>query len=308
VIAQLIDAATGLHLWAERYQRELDDIFTVQDEITHKIVVELQVKLVTGEYSRSLAKGTNSIEAWELVRRSAPLTEVHVRDDAMLAKQLLGRALELDENYSAAWALLGWVHWEESVWEWGSEPEKSMHMAFEAAQKSVSLDENHPDGYSLLGHIFMERGDTDQAISMCEKAVELALGDSEAIGLLANMLISSGRVKEGNLKIQKALRLCPVPSPWYLALSGVGFHLDGDNEAAITALEQAIEREPDSNLARPWLASTLVEMGRLDEARVVSKAALDIDPTFSTMGWTKMFKAKSHARLKNNLLVAGFPE
>jgi TolB-like protein/DNA-binding SARP family transcriptional activator len=308
ITAQLIDTQSGDHLWAERFDRKLDDIFAIQDEITHSIVIELQVKLVTGEYARSLAKGTNSIEAWELVRRSAPLTEAHVRDDAMLAKQLLGKALELDDNYSAAWALLGWVYWEESVWEWSSEPEKSMQMAFEAAQKSVSLDEHHADGYTLLGHVFMERGDTARAISMCEKGAELAPGDAEAMALLANILIDSGRVKEGNLKIQKALRLCPFPPPWYSVLLGVGFHLDGDNEAAIPALEQAIEREPDSNLGRPWLASTLVEMDRLDEARVVSRATLDIDPTFSTKSWTKAFKANSHARLKDNLLAAGFPE
>ena len=308
ITAQLIDTQSGDHLWAERFDRNLDDIFAVQDEITHNIVVELQVKLVTGEYSRSLAKGTNSIEAWELVIRSAPLTEVHVRDDAMLAKQLLGRALELDNNYSAAWALLGWVYWEESVWEWNSEPEESMQKAFEAAQKSVSLDENHADGYSLLGHVLLSRGDTDQAISMCEKAAELAPGDAEAMALFANILIDSGRVKEGIQKVQKALRLCPFPPPWYLGLLGVGFHLDGDNEAAISALEQAMERELDANLFHPWLASTLVEMGRLDEAYVVCKAALDIDPTFSTMSWAKAFKANSHARLKDNLLAAGFPE
>jgi TolB-like protein/Tfp pilus assembly protein PilF len=308
ITAQLVNTQSGDHVWAERYDRNLDDIFAVQDEITHNIVVELQIKLVTGEYSRLMAKGTNSIEAWELVIRSVPLSETHVREDAMLAKQLLGRALELDNNYAAAWSLLGWIYWEEAVWEWSSEPEKSMQMAFDAAQKSLSLDEHHPDSYSLLGHIFMERGDTNQAISMCEKATELAPGDAEALALLANILVYSGRVKEGNLKIQKALRLCPFPPPWYSVLLGVSFHLEGDNEAAISALERGIEREPESNLGRPWLASILVEMGRLDEARVVTKAALDIDPTFSILRWSRMFKAKSRARLKGNLITAGFPE
>jgi len=127
VTAQLIDATTGLHLWAEGYQRELDDIFTVQDEITHNIVVELQVKLITGEYSR-LETRTNSVKAWELVIRSRPLIDSHVRDDAMAAKQLLERALELDNNYCAAWTMLGWVYWEESVWEWSAEPKKSMQI------------------------------------------------------------------------------------------------------------------------------------------------------------------------------------
>lgn len=255
-----------------------------------------------------MAKGTASIEAWELVIRSVPLTESHVRENAMLAKQLLGRALELDNNYAAAWSLLGWTYWEESIWEWSSESEQSMQMAFDAAQKSLSLDEHYSDSYSLLGFIFMKRGDAIQAISMCEKATELAPSDADSLALLGNVLIQSGRIKEGKQKIQKALRLCPFPPSWYLVLLGVAFYLEGDHEAAISALEKAIEREPESQLARPWLACVLVEMGKLDDARIVSKSALDFDPNFSTKSWVKTWKEFSHIRLKDNLLAAGLPE
>jgi len=134
-------------------------------------------------------------------------------EDAMLAKKLLGRALELDKSFSAAWTLLGWVYWEESILKWNSEPEKSMQMALEAAQKAVLLDKTQPDGYSLLGHIFMKRGDINQAISMCEKAAALAPSDAEAMAHLGNILVKSGRIKEGIQKIQKALRLSPFPPP-----------------------------------------------------------------------------------------------
>ena len=109
VTVQLIDTDTGLHIWAERFQRKLDDIFTVQDEITHSIVIELQVKLVTGEYSRSIATSTNSVEAWELVMRAESLIDSNNRDEVIAAKQLLTSALELDNNYPAAWTNLGWV-------------------------------------------------------------------------------------------------------------------------------------------------------------------------------------------------------
>jgi tetratricopeptide (TPR) repeat protein len=226
----------------------------------------------------------------------------------MLAKKLLGRALELDKSYSAAWTLLGWVYWEESILKWNSEPEKSMQMALEAAQKAVLIDKTQPDGYSLLGHIFMERGDINQAISMCEKAAALAPSDAEAMAHLGNILVQSGRIKEGIQKIQKALRLSPPPPGWYLAILGVGFHLEGDYEAAISVLQQAIEREPESHFTRPWLACALVEMGRLDEASVVSKAVLKIDPTFSTVSWMKSWKEHLHVHSKDNLLAAGFPE
>lgn len=308
ITAQLVSTQSGNHVWADRYDRKLDDIFAVQDEITHNIVVELQIKLVTGELSRLLAKGTKNIEAWELTIRSSSLAESHVQDDAMVAKKLLNRALELDSNYAAAWALLGWVYWEESVWEWSAEPEIAMQMAFEAAQKSVTVDPHFPNGYSLLGHIYLSRGDSKKAIVMNEKAVELAPSDSDAMALLANVLIDLGRIKEGIQKIQRAIRLCPFPPSWYLTVLGVGFHLDGDNESAVSILEQAVEREPNSHFPRVWLACTLVEMGRLDDARETCKAALTIEPNFSTTGWAESYMSDSHAGVKDNLLAAGFPE
>jgi adenylate cyclase len=308
VSAQLIDAVSGLHVWADRYQRELNDIFAVQDEITQRVVVELQVKLVTGEHSRLWATGTNNVEAWELAMRSRPLVASLVRDDGMAGRQLLGRALELDNNYPGAWTMLGWTYFHESVWKWVPDTEKSMQKAFEAAQQSLSADAQYPDGYSLLGTIYMVRGDTNQAIAMNEKAVELAPNDSQVLAFLGNVLIDSGRVREGIQKMQRAIRLCPFPPAWYLTVLGAGFYLNGDNEAAISALEQAAEREPDSVLSRLWLASALVEMGRLDDAREVSKAGIDIEPAFDVMSWANSFSSKSHLRLKGNLLAAGFLE
>jgi len=308
ITAQLVDTHSRDHVWAERFDRKLDDIFAVQDEITHNIVVELQVQLVTGESSRRSATGTKSIEAWELVTRASSLIASHVRDNAIAAKQLLEQALELDENYPDAWIEMGWIFWEESVWKWSSEPEKSMQMSFDAAQKALSLDEFSPHTYGLLGHIYLVRGDSRQAIEMSEKAVELAPSDSILLALLANVLIDSGQLKEGIQKVQRAIRLSPFPRPWFLSLLGTGFHLLGQNDTAISALEQAVERAPDSHLARVWLASTLAEMGRLDEVREVSNSILSIDPAFSVLSWAESYRSKSHERIKENLLAAGLPE
>jgi adenylate cyclase len=308
ITAQLVNTQSGDHVWAERFDRNLDDIFDVQDDITHNIVVELQAQIVTGEHSSLAAVGTNNVEAWELVTRASPLVGSHVRENALAAKQLLNRALELDSNYSAAWADLGWIYWEESVWRWVPDPEKSMQMAFDAAQKALSSDVRFAYGHSLLGHVYMVRGDTNLAIAMSEKAIELAPSNSKELALLANVLIDSGRLKEGIQKIQKAIRLSPFPRAWQLSLLGTGFHLIGENESAVSAFEQAIEREPDSHLARVWLASTLAEIGRLDEAHIVSKEVISIDPAFSALNWADSYSSKSHERLKDNLLAAGLPE
>ncbi len=308
VTVQLIDTDTGLHIWAERFQRKLDDIFTVQDEITRNIVIELQVKLVTGEYSRSIATSTNSVEAWELVMRAESLIDSNNRDEVIAAKQLLTRALELDNNYPAAWTNLGWVYWNESVWKWSSDPEKSMALAMDAVQKAISVGADYPMGYSLLGSIHMTRGDVEQAITESEKAVELAPGNSHVLAILGNVLIDSGRLKEGIRAVQKAVRLCPYPPAWYLGLLGAGLHLNGDNEAAIPVLERAVDDGPESYTPRLWLACALVELGKLDEAGLISKIVLNIEPNFSAAGWAESFKSETHARLKDNMLAAGFPE
>jgi adenylate cyclase len=308
ITAQLVSTESGDHVWAERYDRNLDDIFAIQDEITHNIVVELQAQLVSGDSSLRMTSSTKSVEAWELTTRAASLIGSHVHDKAIAAKQLIDRALELDKNYAIAWNELGWIHWEESVWKWSSDPEQSMQMAFDIAQKALSLDVNNPHTYSLLGHIYLVRNDAKQAIAMCEKSIELAPGDSMLLALFANVLVDSGQLKEGIQKIQRAIRLCPYPPAWYLLVLGAGFHLIGDNESAVSALEQAVKREPDSHLARVWLVSTLAELGKLDEAQVVSKEVIAIDPAFSALSWADSYRSKSHDRLKDNLLNAGLPK
>jgi tetratricopeptide (TPR) repeat protein len=183
-----------------------------------------------------------------------------------------------------------------------------MQMAHDTAQKAISADARFPETYALLGHVHNVRGDTKLAIAMCEKAVRLAPSDSLMLALLSEVLIDAGKLKEGIQKIQRALRLCPFPPSWYLSSLGLGFHLSGNNEAAVFALNLAVEREPGSHYARVWLASTLAEMGRLDEASAISKAVLDIEPSFSVVRWVEHYRSITHARLRDNLLAAGLPE
>jgi adenylate cyclase len=308
ITSQLIDTSNGDHVWAERDDRNLDDIFAVQDEITHNIVVELQVKLVRGEAANLFITSTNSVEAWEYAMRAAPLVDSHVRDNVADARHLLNQALELDQNYSNAWVLIGWLYWEESVWNWCDDTDEAMQKALASAQKALAIDPNFPMAYSLLANIHMVLGEAELSITMAEKAVKLAPNNSLVQAFLGNVLMDSGRIKEGIQKMKKAIRLCPFPIPWYLMVFGAGYHLNGDNDAAIIALNQAIEREPESHLPRVWLASTLAEARKFDEAKAVSKEVLDIDPNFSALQWANSFKSKSHDRLKGNLLAAGLPE
>ena len=308
ITAQLIDAKSGDHIWAERYDRGLDDIFAIQDEIARNIVVELQVKLVTGEGSRLSATGTNNIEAWNLCLRAGPLVASQVRENAMTAKKMLTKALELDKDYSAAWVLLGWIYWEEDAWGWINENENSLQLALEAAEKSLCADPNYPDTYTLLGSIQRSKGNFVQYLEMNKKAFELAPNDAGVVALLGNALVISGKVKDGLRKIYKALRLCPLPPHWFYGLLGTALHLNSENEHAISVLKKSIEREPNSHLARVWLTSALFEVGEYDEANEIAETVLAIEPDFSVKTWSKEFDAELVTRVSANLIGAGLPE
>ena len=308
ITAQLVKTQGGEHIWAENYDRKISDIFAIQDEITRNIVVELCVELVDGEAARALAGGTDNIKAWELVRHAGTLLDSHTQFNIEEAKRLASQALEFDNNYSAAWVTLGWIYWVESSRKWGNDPEELMQKALDAAQSGVDADPDYPMAYSLLAHVHMSLGDTEQAIAIGEKAISLGPNDSYALAIHADRLIESGQVDEGLRRLKKAIRLCPFPPAWFLLLVGTGYHLKGENDAAVYALKLAIERQSDSHLMHAWLASALVDLGRLEEAQAASRRVLDLEPSFSAGSWSKTFNSEAHLRIRDNLLTAGLPE
>lgn len=307
VTAQLVETQNGNHLWAERYDRNLDDIFAVQDEITRSIVLELSVNLGAGEIQREYAFGTNNVEAWELTRRALALVDSQVRDGLASARQLLERALDLDCNYVAAWVELGWVHFEESSRTWGPESKRFWKLAFDAANRAIDLEPTNSSVYGLLGHVYMSSGEIDQALEASKKSIELAPGNSYLLATRGDILIESGLVDEGISVLRRAIRLCPFPPAWFLFLIGMGFHLNGDNKLALSAIEKSIEREPGGFVPLLWLSSVLIELGMVDEAKKFTRDALSIEPEFSASKWASKFNPKSHGRIKDNLIVAGFP-
>jgi adenylate cyclase len=310
ITAQLVETQNGNHLWAESYDRNLDDIFAVQDEITRNIVTELSVNLIAGEIDRRVATGTTDLKAWELTVKACDLNDTSAKDGGTTttAKQFLMRALDLDKNYTAAWIELGWAYFEETSLTWNSKTEHSRKLAFEAANKAIELDSEDPGGYSLLGHIYMSRGDVDQALEMSAKSIDLGPGDSYVLALRGDILLEVGKFDEGIALLRKALRLCPFPPAWFLSVLGYGFHLKGENELALSAIGQSIKREPGGFVPLLWQASVLIEMGREDDAKEIARNALIIEPKFSTEKWASKFSTTSHGRIKANILAAGFPK
>ncbi len=309
VTAQLIDAASGQHQWAERYDRNLDDIFAVQDDITQRITVEMRVRLTDGEHARLTARRTNNLEARELILRADELNGRFVRKANLEARQLCERALKLDPRFTSAWALLGWTHWEDACLGWTESAEVSQTKAMEAAQKALELEDNFPEALGLLGHIYTLLGEHDRAIEVTEKALDLSPTHFNT-AFLAIVLTYAGKADEAVELFDKAIRLSPLDFAWLLSYLGMCYCSTGELDLAISTLRRAVALEPESTFGRAWLTSALVSAGMNEEAEQVAREIMKIDRKFSASRWRgAQFKdATINRKILKNLQQAGLPD
>ena len=159
ITSQLIDAATGNHLWAERYDRTLENVFALQDEITREVTTAIRVKLTEGEQARITAAGTKNFDAWELTVKAGALGDNNVREDNEKARELLEEAVQLDPNYATAWCYLGWVHWAEARHHWSASPKESLVKAWKMAERACDLAPDSAEALGLFAHIALQQGD-----------------------------------------------------------------------------------------------------------------------------------------------------
>jgi len=211
ITAQLIDALTGHHLWAERYDRDLKNIFAVQDEITKNIITAMQVKLTEGEWARVYAKGTNNLDAYLKAIEATWIRAQTSKENVMKAQQLAEEAIALDTNYAYAYCALALTHMS-TVWLGISKPpQESLKRAIELCQKAISLDDSLAIAHVNLGYMLMMTRDYDKAIAQGEKAMTLEPSSADILHWQAAILCYSARVDESIPLFRQALRLNPMP-------------------------------------------------------------------------------------------------
>ena len=310
VSAQLVDTKSGKNCWAERFDSSNLDFLELQDEISHKVVVALEVTLTEGVQARMSASGTTNIAAWEKARNAKLLLEKHVREDNFEAQNLLREALELDPEYASAWAYLGWTQWESERWDWAGMGDDSWRLPFESAEKALQLDSSNPDGIALMSMIYLNRGEFDKSLEIIDKGVVACPSHSFILGMSAVVHRALGSTKEGIRRILRAIRLCPVVPSWYLMILGCLLVFDGQIERGIKVLREGVLREPESNLTRVWLVHALVETGNLKEANKEAIEVLRVEPTFSGARWGESIQLKDEYAMPTvlaNLKKAGLP-
>jgi len=289
VTAQLIDAIKGHHLWADRYDRDLQDVFALQDEITLKILTALQVKLTHGQEAQ-MHESTDNLEAWRHFVRAIDFFERFTKEDNTKAQEFFKRAVELDSKYAAAWTMLGWTYWIDASYGFSESPKECFKQAVTIAQKALELDKANPDVHSLLGGIHLYQGQHEQAVSEGKKAIALRPNDACNLALLAQTLSYSGRSEEAIRLMERAMRLNPYYPEWYLGVLGQSYRVAGRYEQAIATYNELLERRRKTGgttiQSHLGLTLTYMKIGKEDEARDHVAELLRIDPTFS-LEWVR---------------------
>jgi TolB-like protein/Tfp pilus assembly protein PilF len=311
VTAQLIDALKGTHLWADKYDRNLKDIFTIQDDITREIIAALQVELTEGEQARIWSRGTQNEKAYEAALESLEHFRRFNPDDVILCRKKAQEALALDPNYPFATALLAWSHLIE-VWNgWTKSPGESLKKAAELGRKTIALDENYEGGHALLGSVYLVQKRWDEAIEKGQRAVELSPSGADANGIFGITLCHVGRPQESISLFKKAIRLNPSSPNWLYHNLGVAQIMAGNYQAATASLNRVIEKNPDHIPARFYKIVALSLSNQEEEARNQIEEYFNLRPNASIENWRKRITFRKETDIElfaNALNKVGFPK
>ena len=310
ITAQLIDATSGHHIWAENYDRNMKDIFALQDEIAMKIMAELQVNIAYESHGRYATMKTTNLKAYEKVIKGGEVLLHRTEGDTLQARKLAEEAIALDPEYGIAYTLLGWTHLDD-IWFYRTrDRDKSLLTAEQLAHRAIDLSGQDPTSHRLLGCVFMLRKQYEKAIVEMQKSVELSPNSASSIFFYGLVLRFAGRYDEAIPLLEKAIRLNPITPVNYLNNLAWSYALSGQYEKAIPLWNKAIERNPDYLFAYSGLTCTYQLLGNEKKAREAAAEVLRIKPTYSTARIEEL--DIDNIEQKNRLLEAyhqaGIPE
>jgi adenylate cyclase len=281
VTAQLIDSSSGGHVWASRFDRDLSDIFAVQDELTQEIVAALKLKLTPCTQDQPAPRRAVDVQAYEFFLRGRELAWATNGPGNIAARGLFERAIAIDPNYAAAYALTAFTHLIDYANAFSGDPQHSLRIGLELAQRAAEMDEEEPASHFALGIAHSWTRELDRAQADARRGLDLAPNSSELLLLLANIQIFSGEPASALETLDTYMRL----DPHYLeitlqALADARFSL-GQYTKAIAAIEQRLARNPQAVTAYALLAACYGHLGQPEEARQAWEHTMRLNPSFS---------------------------
>ncbi len=302
IAAQLIDAVTGHHIWSEHYDREIKDIFALQDEITIEIMQAMRVDLTEGEQARHWMKwGTDNLKAFEKHEQGLAFLRRGTKKDNDTARQLLEETIALDPKWAWPYMNLGWSHFVDARFGWSESPAKSLLRAFELAQKALAMEESIDLTHALLGVCYLVMRQHDKAIAEGERAVALNPNGAVAYSILAGIVGCSGSWEESVLYAKQSMRLNPFSEPTDYWILGRAYFMTGEHDEAILMLKKAVQISPDFLPAHVFLAACYSSLGRDTEAAAAAKEILRINPKFNVESHGKTLPYKNEADIEREI-------
>jgi len=304
ITAQLIDALTGNHLWAERYERDLKDIFALQDEITMKVLTGVGVKLTQGgdvsrseKYAEKYYRGKQGLDCYlKLMEASGYFTRWSIEDNN-LARRMVEEAIAMCPENPMGYVHLGMVYHFDYWLGNTKSPRETLEKAIELAQKALAMDDSIADAHGLLCVLYAHHKEYDKAIAEGERAVALNPGGTYGLAMYGDCLNWAGRPEEAIPLLQKAIRLTPFGSPGLYRELGLALRMTGRFEEAVSAYKKGLQMAPDNLLAHIQLTATYSMMGREKEARAEAAEVLRINPKFSVDALAKISVYKDQSEI-----------
>jgi adenylate cyclase len=311
ITTQLIDGQTGGHVWAERYDRELTDIFALQDEVTQKIVAALSLKLQRDECQRIQGRGTEVVGAYDYLLRGRQQMQLFTKAGNAEARLMFEQAIALDPNFATAVAGLAKTRMFDYINGWSEAPGKSLATACKLANKAVALDDENPEACNVLGIVLKWMKDLDRSIAALERALVFDPNYAHAYASLGATLYYAGEPERGLHFLERAVRLDPHHPDEYLHFLGLTYFALGRFDEAIAVLERRLIRNPNTDVSRVLLASIYGHLGQHEEACQSWKQALKVNPAYSLEHRRRILPYRDPAdfdRIVDGLRKAGLPE
>jgi TolB-like protein/Tfp pilus assembly protein PilF len=290
ISAQLIDALSGYHIWAERYDRELKDLFTLQDEITLKIINALQVKLSEGEHATTRLKlyQQDGLDCYLKISEGNYYIN---RGDIEEARQISEEIVTKWPKNPTGYVQLGVTYHADLRTGSTKSPRETLEKAMELTQKALAINDSVPSAHALLSYLYSYKGEYDKAIAEGERAMALAPNQDTGNAAYAYSLLCAGQLKEAIPKMQKAIRLAPIGASTNFNMLGLAYLLAGQFNEAVSALKQALLGNPNFLLPHINLTSTYMALGKEKEAQVEAAEILRINPNFSVDNWARAYSS-----------------
>ncbi len=269
ITAQLIDTTTGGHIWADRYDRNLGDIFILQDEVTQKIVSVLAVKLTEDEQVCRVCKCKNTcnMEAYDYYLRGLEYFSQITKEANAQARVMFEKSIEVDSQYAPALSRLGETYLNDWIFGWNQDPQ-SIEEAFNLALRAMAIDDSLSEAHCLLSNVFLWKMDYEQAVAEAKKAIALEPNNADWLESLGAILSWAGEPEEAIVLIKRAMRLNPKHPDDYLWNLGHAYFLMEQHETAISAFKRALNLNPHFYPSHFYLAASYIELGQKDKAKV----------------------------------------